>query len=578
MRVKGEPLPVFICQSCGAEHSDWGGNCPNCGGSETIRLQAQTDKLIGRTVKNKYKIVKRLGQGGMGAVYLAEQLGIGLKVALKFLKSELSSDAEICRRFLNEAKSYALVAHPNAVTLHEFGQDEEGNLFIAMEYVEGTDLKKELAEKKRLPTHEALSIVLQATDILGHAHSRGVVHRDLKPENVMLRRGSRGIHIKIMDFGIARLMNEGTKLTLAGSIAGTPRYMSPEQVEGREVDHRADIYSLGIVLYEVLTGAQPFDGSSIGEILRKQVAQPLPALAEHGAGLDLPPIDHVLQQACAKERDQRFQSMAAFADALEQYQPTGVIRSPGERATDQVRASDVAAASAMGAATGSVSIAGDATGLQKGTDLGTVKGGVSLLNKSLDGRTQASDLSLAQPPKKSPLPMIAVGVALAALVGGGIFAFGSSKAATVTPPPVVERPRDPPIQPTQKPPDTPVANPPDVQTVPLPVAISALERTNSKNAFSNGTTEFANGNVDTAKNYFRSVVEGTEHYLEAQSQLKIIEGIETNFRKAEGLRARGECGAAGPFYSAVLKLNAQFKPAQQGANYCRTAQAPSRLE
>jgi eukaryotic-like serine/threonine-protein kinase len=568
-------LPVFICQSCGAEHSDWGGNCPNCGGSETIRLQAQTDKLIGRTIKNKYKIVKRLGQGGMGAVYLAEQLGIGLKVALKFLKSELSSDAEICRRFLNEAKSYALVAHPNAVTLHEFGQDEEGNLFIAMEYVEGTDLKKELAEKKRLPTHEAISIALQATDILGHAHSRGVVHRDLKPENLMLRRGSRGIHIKIMDFGIARLMNEGTKLTLAGSIAGTPRYMSPEQVEGREVDHRADIYSLGIVLYESLTGVQPFDGSSIGEILRKQVTQQLPALAEHGAGLDLPPIDHVLQQACAKERDERFQSMAAFAEALEQYQPTGVIRAPGERATDQVRASDVAAASAMGAATGSVSIAGDATGLQKGSDLGTVSGGVSLLNKSLDGRTQAGDLSIAPAAKKSPVPMIVGGVVLAAIAGGAFFAFAPQRTAAVTPPPVVDRPKDP--QPQPQPTEQPKP-PPDVQTVPMPVAIGALERTNSNNAYGNGTTEFANGNIETAKNYFKNVLEGTDHHLEAQAQLKIIEAIETNYRKAEGLRSRGECAAAGPFYGAAIKLNPQYKPAQQGAAFCRSAQAPTRLE
>jgi serine/threonine-protein kinase len=201
-------------------------------------------------------------------VYFAEQLGIGHRVALKFLKSEFSTDAEIARRFLNEAKSYARVAHPNAVALHDFGQDDEGNLFIAMEYCEGVDLKKVIAEQGRLPLIEGIEVVLQVADVLANAHEKGVIHRDLKPENIMIRRGIRGIHAKVLDFGIARLMDAGTKLTVAGAIAGTPRYMSPEQVEGKEVDLRADIYSLGICLFEAITGHQPFDGTTITEILR----------------------------------------------------------------------------------------------------------------------------------------------------------------------------------------------------------------------------------------------------------------------------------------------------------------------
>src|SRR4051812_19546200 len=179
-------MPVFICQGCGSEHSSWSGKCPHCGVSETIQLKQSTDRMIDKVVKGRYKIVRKLGQGGMGAVYLAEQLGIGHRVALKFLKAEFSTDTEICRRFLNEAKSYGIVAHPNAVTLHDFGQDEEGNLFIAMEYCEGVDLKKVLQEQKRLPLAEAIDITLQVADVLGNAHTKGVVHRDLKPENIML--------------------------------------------------------------------------------------------------------------------------------------------------------------------------------------------------------------------------------------------------------------------------------------------------------------------------------------------------------------------------------------------------------
>ena len=121
---------------------------------------------------------------------------------------------------------------------------------------------------------EAIDVVLQVADVLANAHEKGVMHRDLKPENIMMRRGMRGVHAKVLDFGIARLMDAGTRLTVAGAIAGTPRYMSPEQVEGKEVDLRADIYSLGIVLFELLTGVQPFDGSTIAEILRKQAVEP----------------------------------------------------------------------------------------------------------------------------------------------------------------------------------------------------------------------------------------------------------------------------------------------------------------
>ena len=314
---------TVICQGCSAELPTWTGVCPHCANTEFIRIEAPQDQMIGRVIANRYKIVAKLGQGGMGSVYMGELVGIGQRVALKFLNAHLSNDPEIARRFLNEAKSYGRVSHPHAVILHDFGQDEEGTLYISMELVEGKDLQKLLAEEVRLSIPEAVEISLQLADVLGHAHSKGVVHRDLKPENIMVRKGTRGLHIKVLDFGIARIMEEGaTRLTAQGSIAGTPRYMAPEQADGQEVDARVDVYSVGLVLFEMLTGVQPFDGSSLTEILQKQLVSPMPHLLDVAPDLDFPRLDAVIQKATAKNRVERYQSMHQFAVELSNAVPT----------------------------------------------------------------------------------------------------------------------------------------------------------------------------------------------------------------------------------------------------------------
>ncbi len=318
-------MAVAICQRCGEETAQAVSQCPRCGNTELIRVNPANDTMVGRRVKGRYEILKRVGQGGMGAVYLAEQVGLGHKVALKFLNRELSQDPELVRRFLNEAKSYARVSHPNAVALHDFGQDEEGNLFIGMEFVEGNDLRRLLTEKRRLPLHDALEIVLQVADVLAFAHEKGVIHRDLKPENIIVRQGMRGLHVKVLDFGIARLIEEGqARLTAQGTIAGTPRYMSPEQVEGKEIDSRVDVYALGLLFYEMLTGTHPFEGTTIPEILRKQVMQPMPRLT--AAGIDAPELEAVILRATAKNREERFRSMTELAQAASGAVPTQVAQ------------------------------------------------------------------------------------------------------------------------------------------------------------------------------------------------------------------------------------------------------------
>lgn len=573
-------MAVFICQGCGAEHSSWGGKCPQCGTSETIRLAPATDRMVDRVVKGKFKIIRKLGQGGMGAVYLAEQLGIGHRVALKFLKSEFSSDAEIARRFLNEAKSYARVAHPNAVALHDFGQDEEGNLFIAMEYCEGVDLKKVIAEQGHLPLIEAIEVVLQVADVLANAHEKGVIHRDLKPENIMIRRGIRGVHAKVLDFGIARLMDAGTKLTVAGAIAGTPRYMSPEQVEGKDVDARADIYSLGIVLFEALTGRQPFDGTTISEILRKQVAEPLPRLANFAPDLDYPDLEAVLQRACTKGTAQRWPDMLSFASALSQAIPTQAHLSlpPLQRTNTNVRAV-ATPLPLVGPSTAAYDDATSQTLVKTGEASAVQRRAPSIGEVQLDGRaagaaTQVGELS--QPPiaPKSKAPMFAVvGVALVAVAAVGYFVTRPE-----TPGPVVVK-NDPQVV-VKEP---PAVDPPKVD--PSAEAMKLLReqelRTKEENArasLGKGKTEFEVAKLDEAETYLKSVAPDSEASTEAKQLLEKIGTIREKLKVAGGLRAKGQCEQALPLFKAVLDLNAKVKDAIDGAADCRRSLVSPTME
>ncbi|GMU60792.1 MAG: hypothetical protein AMXMBFR34_25550 [Myxococcaceae bacterium] len=575
-------MAVFICQGCGAEHSSWEGKCPACGTSETIRLAPSTDRMIDRVVKGKFKIVRKLGQGGMGAVYLAEQLGIGHRVALKFLKAEFSTDAEIARRFLNEAKSYARVAHPNAVALHDFGQDDEGNLFIAMEYCEGVDLKKVISEQGRLPMIEAIEVVLQVAEVLANAHDKGVIHRDLKPENIMIRRGIRGVHAKVLDFGIARLMDAGTKLTVAGAIAGTPRYMSPEQVEGREVDLRADVYSLGIVLFEALTGSQPFDGATVAEILRKQVVEPMPHLKERAADLDYPDLDAVIQKACVKKREQRWPDMLTLANALSQAIPTQAhlgltpLQRTGISSVGKVTPPPGAATQAgvtPGGPTGVALEGATDVGSTERTLLRTEAGRVAVGAKELD-HARPGDAPLPPVAPRSKAPLIALFAVVVVAVGGAFVAFGRNHDAVAPPPKVApETPQKPPEQPAnpQKTPDTPVDS-----TV-LAVQKAMHEQT-ARESLGRGKTEFELANLDEAETRLKDVAEDTPSWAEARPLLEQIADIRARLAQAKKLRSSGQCSAALPLYQAVLKVNPRVAEANEGVSFCKASTINTTLE
>lgn len=279
----------------------------------TVKLPLPDQVIAGR-----YKLVRSLGQGGMGLVFLAEQLGVGNEVAVKFLDPEPTADDTRVARFLREARVGLEVKHPGAAQVLDLGRDESLRLFLVFEFVEGSDLRELIRAEGRLPWDEAKSITLKVAEVLHFAHERGIVHRDVKPENVRVRRDLSGAHVKVLDFGIARLVKDtGVRLTAEGSLAGTPRYMSPEQVRDGPIDARTDQYALGLMLFEMLAGVPAFSGKNVSQILLKQVQDPLPPLKWADPQLDFPEVDAFLARACAKSPDARFPTMAAFVQALQ---------------------------------------------------------------------------------------------------------------------------------------------------------------------------------------------------------------------------------------------------------------------
>jgi len=260
----------------------------------------------------RYEIIKELGRGAMGVVYKAHDPRIDRLVALKVLRPDRVTSQDFVLRFLKEAKAIGRLSHTNIVTVYDVGQDHE-TIYIAMEFLEGRPLD-EVVREKPLPAREVINIGLQVAKALDYAHARGIIHRDIKPSNIIINDKGR---IKITDFGIARIEDpEATKQTQAGEILGTPVYMSPEQVMGETVDGRSDLYSLGIILYQLTTGRRPFSGENIAVIFRA-ITQDIPPEPQTANG-DLPPaFAALIMKSMAKEPEKRFQNGRQMADGLE---------------------------------------------------------------------------------------------------------------------------------------------------------------------------------------------------------------------------------------------------------------------
>ncbi len=267
-------------------------------------MSAPDDPRIGTELAG-FRIERLLGRGGMGVVYLAEQLKYGRKVALKVLAPELASDASFRERFEQEWRTAAKLEHPNIVPIYEAGE-ADGVLYIAMRYVAGTDLGALLARQGRLTPERAVGIVTQIGSALDAAHAQGLVHRDVKPGNILLSAGAsdEAEHVYLTDFGVAKQTRTPAGLTRTGLFVGTVDYSAPEQIEGKEIDGRADVYALGCVLYQCLTGALPYEKDSEVATLYAHLHEPPPALSERRPGLP-PAVDAVIAKALAKSPDDR---------------------------------------------------------------------------------------------------------------------------------------------------------------------------------------------------------------------------------------------------------------------------------
>ena len=238
-----------------------------------------TDPFVGRTLDEKYRVEERLGAGGMGTVYRARHLLMERPVAIKFLHQRLVEDEAAQVRFLTEARAAVKLRHPNAVSVTDFGQTSEGCVYIVMELLEGRTLREILSREAPLETARAISITLQASDAVAAAHDAGIIHRDLKPSNILVTQSAdQPAVVKVLDFGIATFSadddEDATTLAPSNSVVGTPRYMSPEQHNGNELTPATDVYSLGVILYEMLTGTVPFSGSTREEIADKHANLP----------------------------------------------------------------------------------------------------------------------------------------------------------------------------------------------------------------------------------------------------------------------------------------------------------------
>ena len=305
-----------VCPVCSTEYADDVKFCPRDG--QTLRSATPASDLVGQVLADRYHVIKKLGEGGMGQVYLAEHVKMGRRSAIKVMNPSMVHDPDAVARFNREASNASRISHPNVCAIYDFGETADGLVFLAMEFIEGEPLTDLLERERVLSIGRATSIFLQTAEALQAAHELGIVHRDLKPDNIMLTKGrGGGDGVKVVDFGIAKAIGgdeAGQKVTKTGLVMGTPEFMSPEQLSGDKLDGRSDLYSLALVLYQMLSGKLPFEATTVQETMIKRLTEEPAKLMDVRPDLKYPPgLQAVLDSALVRTPTERYQSVAKFA-------------------------------------------------------------------------------------------------------------------------------------------------------------------------------------------------------------------------------------------------------------------------
>ncbi len=317
------------CSKCPEVYSDMMHFCPNDG--NPLTPIASQDPFINSVLDGKYLIEESIGKGGMGLVYRAKHVNFNRLFAIKILKNELVSDPQAIKRFRNEANAAGMIRHPNAITISDFNITNDGTAYLVMDYVEGKSLRDILKKEGRQSYQRTVNLIAQVADAAAAAHRKGIIHRDLKPDNIMVEDlEDQSEMVRVLDFGIAKLSQNpaySENITVGGAILGSPYYMSPEQCDGRHLDNRSDIYSIGIILYELLVGKVPFRAQTPWGLVKMHCSTPPTPIRNHRADIS-PALEAVVLKALAKDPKDRQQSALELKKELEAALSGAMVNAP----------------------------------------------------------------------------------------------------------------------------------------------------------------------------------------------------------------------------------------------------------
>jgi serine/threonine-protein kinase len=447
---------------------------------------------IGQIIEGKYRIVRLIGEGGMGAVYEGENVRIKRRVAIKVLHAATATNAEAVQRFEREAQAAGRIGSDHILEVLDLGTLTNNDRFMVMEYLDGEPLSARIQRRVRLNPRELVPLARQVLAGLAAAHSAGIIHRDLKPDNIFILREKAGQadYVKIIDFGISKfqsLAGDVMNMTRTGTVMGTPYYMSPEQANGsREADQRSDLYSVGVIMYEAITGQVPFDAKSFNELLFKIVLSTPPSPLTIVPDLD-PAFASIVSKGMARDVEHRFQTAVQFAEAIENWSRTGapVTVPPEHRQPGMPGMPGAPMPGAPHAGTPNFGSSGLRGGVTPGPGGPAVSGSTGQIHKqsAQSWATSQTDVAAGVPQKSKGGIVAVASIAALVVVGGGAFAgyklMGSGSNAettqavvTPTPPPAKAASPEPPKAPVDPPPPPP-AEPKAADAKPAETAASA---------------------------------------------------------------------------------------------------------